>query len=158
MNRNLRNYFFENEKLTKINVKDNTEDVWKPTTVKILPKRLPVEHPPEYSTSIQRDLDETERLADINEFRLELAKTKLLPKKAYDLPTIRSATNVPKQSLAKNAIGASLTRSELPIIRSADNVPLNVPVLRSETNIPRRKFFSISPINSLAFLASRMRQ
>ena len=164
----MRNYFWEDEPITKIKVTANNSKVSTPTTITILPKSLPVEHHPEYSITVEKEADERNRIMDINEFRLGLAKTKLLPKINFDLPTIRSATNVPRNNLLRNGIKSSLTRNNLPIIRPAENVPGSVPVtmdmnefrlglaktklresetirddiptIRSATNIPRHNF------------------
>ena len=50
-----------------------------------------------------------------------------------DLPTIRSATNIP----GHDPINNRLVRNHLPIIRPSDDVPEeNLPTIRSATNVP----------------------
>ena len=74
-----------------------------------------------------------------------------------DLPTIRSATNVPGHTQVTNILKEGSVASNLPIIRPSEHLPdESLPVIRSTTNTPESRVFSIKPFNRLRILASRM--
>ena len=74
-----------------------------------------------------------------------------------DLPTIRSATNVPGHNPLTTSLHTPLVRNNLPIIRPSENTSEeNLSVIRSATNVPTSRVRSIKPLNALNFLASRM--
>ena len=89
---------------------------------------------------------------------MALAKTKIQGRFSHDLPIIRSATNVPELKLDSRVTNERMLRNSLPIIRSSEDLSSgSLPVIRSATNVPRSKVIVTKPINSLNFLASRMR-
>ena len=175
--RNLRKYFWEDEPATTVQIATNIETPITPKVIDVFPKPLPVINNPGASISMKKspyknDVVKTRLVHDdealIYKLRLALAKTKMdlnnikknveyAQTKQNELPTIRSATNTPGQVSSVKVIKKGFGNRELPVIRSADNVPSTLPLIRSATNLPRRRLISTKPINSLNFLASRMK-
>ena len=94
----------------------------------------------------------------MNRLRLALAKTKIQGRFSHNLPIIRSATNVPELKLDNSVTNRRMFSNDLPIIRSSEDLSTDsLPVIRSATNVPRSKVIVTKPLNSLNFLASRMR-
>ena len=90
--------------------------------------------------------------------RLSLARTKILGKVNKNLPIIRSATNVPSLNSYEPTKNRRRFGNNLQVIRSSeDDLTDELPVIRSATNVPRSKIIVTKPLNSLSFLASRMR-
>ena len=139
--------FFDDEQHANIKEDENTKLDSKPDHIEILPN-IPLANSPYLSNEMD----------DLTRLRLALARTKFLGKINLDLPTIRSATNTPSLKLTKATLNKGTLRNSLPIIRSSGAVQENnLPVIRSSTNVPRSKVIITKPMNSLNFLASRMR-
>ena len=129
-----------------------------PHNIKILPNIPSANNPQDLTLKIKTNSYPSHEIDDMTRLCLALARTKFLGKINQDLPIIRSATNTPGPKSTRATKYRKMLRNNLPIFRSSEIVQEEtLPVIRSATNVPRSKLFMTKPINSLNFLASRMR-
>ena len=151
----MRFFFVADEPDATIKIDENNSE---PTDIKIISENPSLNKLQDLSIELKKKSYLNDGLDDMNRLRLALARTKIQGRFSHNLPIIRSATNVPELKLDSSVTNRRMFRNNLPIIRSSEDLSTDsLPVIRSASNVPRSKVIVTKPLNSLNFLASRMR-